>query len=379
MNRTADVIVIGSGVVGSSCAYELRKRGYDVIVLERSNNVGDGQSSRNGAGVRITGRAGAELDLAKLAILDIWPTLGDELEADLEYDRCGSLNIGESEAQAKSLRASYETMLEQGWHANLLDGDEARKLCPALSEIVTTAVYCEENGVANPMVTTLAYYRKARRMGVRYITGENVISLRKVRGRIRQVICESGNVYEADKVVVAAGFNSRRIAETVGIWIPFLKRVDECEITEPLPPITKLRISVAGAGGAYWHQTRHGSFIFGGNTEIERYELTYDDRARNTNKSMPDKARKGAKWMPVLKDVKVVRYWAGWLDSMVDKHPIIQEIPEVPGLVLSCGYSGHGFAPGPAAGLVTAEVVAGVPTSVDISSLAYDRFKAKMN
>ena len=74
-------------------------------------------------------------------------------------------------------------------------------------------------------------------------------------------------------------------------------------------------------------------------------------------------------------NVKVVRHWAGWLDSMVDRLPIIQEIPEVPGLILACGFSGHGFAIGPAVGKVGAELALGEPTCVDVSALNYDRFK----
>ena len=173
---------------------------------------------------------------------------------------------------------------------------------------------------------------------------------------------------------MAAGFNSKRIAETVGIWLPFLKRVDECIITEAVAPLTKFRLSTAD-GNFYGNQTKHGSFIFGGNTNLERYESTYDQRPRNTNKQSPDKCRAVSKYIPALRDVKVIRQWAGWLDSTVDRLPIIQEIPEVQGMVLSCGYSGHGFAIGPAAGKVTSQVVLGEEPVVDISSLCYNRFK----
>lgn len=136
----------------------------------------------------------------------------------------------------------------------------------------------------------------------------------------------------------------------------------------------RTRISCAN-GDFYGHQTNHGSFIFGGNTNLERYEECYDDKPMCTNKNAIDKARIVGQFVPALKNVKIVRQWAGWLDSMVDKLPIIQEMEEVPGLVLACGFSGHGFAIGPAAGKVVSEIVLGQSTSIDVSALRYDRFK----
>ena len=374
MSKVADVIVIGSGIIGSSTAYELAKQGKKVIVLEKYGNVGDGASSRNGAGVRLSGRVAPESDFAAMAIKNIWPTLGEELGADLEYEVHGSLTMAHGEAQIKSCEGLLKKNEKAGVPSRLIDGREAREICPYLSDYVDKAVWCELDGYANPMITTLAYYRAARRLGVEYITRENVISLEKYKGRARRVITENGNVYEAEHIVLAAGFNSRRIAKTVGIWIPFLKRVDECIITEVQPKMFRTRISCAN-GDFYGHQTNHGSFIFGGNTNLERYEECYDDKPMCTNKNAIDKARIVGQFVPALKNVKIVRQWAGWLDSMVDKLPIIQEMEEVPGLVLACGFSGHGFAIGPAAGKVVSEIVLGQSTSIDVSALRYDRFK----
>lgn len=283
MIKTADVIVIGSGIVGSATAYELAKRGKSVLVLEKYPNVGDGASSRNGAGVRLAGRVSPEAELAAMAIYDIWPTLGEELDADLEYVVGGSLTMAHSESQMKSLQVKLAKDLKANVPSRIVDGNEAREICPILSDYVEQALYSEMDGHANPMVTTLAYYRAARRLGVDYITGENVIALEKMHGCCRKVLTEAGNVYEAEHIVLAAGFNSRRIAKTVGLWIPFLKRVDECLITEVQPPMTKVRLSSAD-GNFYGSQTKHGSFIFGGNTNLERYEECYDDRPINTGK-----------------------------------------------------------------------------------------------
>ncbi len=375
MSKNADVIIIGSGIIGNSIAYHLVQQGLKVMVLER-DNIGDGASSRNGAGVRLSGRVSPESDLAEDAVRNYWPTLSEELGLDLEYERRGGLNLAFTNAHKSGLEKALKKSHAAGVNAEIISGDEARKICPHVSEIVTNALWCPDDGVANPMLATLGYYRMAKKMGVHYITGEDVISIKKFRGRARQVITSRGNVYEADKIILAAGFNSRRIAETVGLHLPFLKRIDECIITEPMPKMFSERITTAD-GNLYLHQTKHGSFIIGGNTNLERYEKNYDAKPQNTTVAAADKARLAMKYIPALAEAKIVRQWAGWLDSCVDRLPILQENPEVPGLVLACGFSGHGFAIAPSVGKVVSEIALGQEPHIDVSALSYDRFKAK--
>lgn len=375
MNNTADVIIIGSGIVGGSAAYYMAKKGLKVLVLEK-DMIGHGASSRNGAGVRISGRVDSEFGIARVAIREIWPTLSEELEVDTEYEKPGSFLMAVKEEQMAALHRSCERALKQEIEAEVIDGDELRRRCPYISEKVVGAVWYPEDGFANPMKTTLGYYKQGRKLGVRYVTGEEAVEIRKCRGRARQVVTAAGNIYEADKIIVAAGFESRALMKTVGIHLPFLERIDECLITEPQPPMFRYRLSSAD-GNFYGHQTQHGSFIFGGNTNMERYEDTYAGQPRNTASSVSDKARNAALFVPALRGAKIVRYWAGWLDSTIDRLPVIQEIPEVPGLISACGFSGHGFALGPGMGRLLTEMVTGEPLCADISAFQYDRFHAE--
>ena len=101
---TSDVIIIGAGIIGNACAYYLAKRGYHVIVLEKSDIIGDGGSSRNGGGVRQSGRDPRELPLAMYGIEHLWPTLSDELGYDVEYHKKGNLRLGKTEAHLKTLK-----------------------------------------------------------------------------------------------------------------------------------------------------------------------------------------------------------------------------------------------------------------------------------
>ena len=126
----------------------------------------------------------------------------------------------------------------------------------------------------------------------------------------------------------------------------------------------------------YGHQTQHGSFAFGGHSGMENYqEPTYDTASKPLTASAI--CRGIMKYFPALEHAKIVRSWAGWADYCVDGVPVIDTVSEVPGLVLACAFTGHGFGICPAVGLTVSELVQGIPTTVPIDHLKYDRFKAK--
>lgn len=101
--HTAEVIIIGGGVNGCAAAYYLAKAGMqDVIVLEGSPSIGHGGSSRNGGGVRQSGRDVRELPYAMYAVQNMWPTLSEELGVDVEYYQKGNLRLGKTDAHMES-------------------------------------------------------------------------------------------------------------------------------------------------------------------------------------------------------------------------------------------------------------------------------------
>ena len=105
----------------------------------------------------------------------------------------------------------------------MLSTDEVRELNPFLSDEVIGASWCPTDGHANPLRTTLAFYRRARALGVRFVTGVDVLGVRTVRGRARQVVTSVG-VFEGDEIVLAAGLGTRRLAASVGIDVPMEKQ-----------------------------------------------------------------------------------------------------------------------------------------------------------
>ena len=157
MNNTAEVIVIGGGIIGCSISYYLVKRGVSVICLEGSDHFGNGGSSRNGGGVRQSGRDPRELPLVMYGIKNFWPTLSEELEVDCEYHQDGNLRLGKTEKHRQILTGLTDRAVKVGLDVRLIAGDEVRRINPYLSDEVTCASWCPTDGHANPLTTTLGY------------------------------------------------------------------------------------------------------------------------------------------------------------------------------------------------------------------------------
>ena len=375
MKTRAEVVIIGGGIIGCATAYYLAKMGIEVIVLEGSDHIGNGGSSRNGGGVRQSGRDVRELPLVMYGIRNLWPTLSEELEVDCEYHQDGNLRLGKTEKHREILIRLADSARNVGLDVRMIDGDEVRAINPYLSDEVICASWCPTDGHANPLTTTLGYYKMARRLGVTFITGEPVTELRVIKGKIRQVITPN-HVYEGENVLVAAGLDSREILTTVGIDIPMTNSLLECLVTEAQPHMFDQMLGTAEAD-FYGHQTKHGSFVFGGSSGLERYNKD-NGTPVNSSKTAPCICRGIMKYFPDLANAKIVRTWAGWMDASSDGVPSLGTVDEILGLYVACAFNGHGFGIAPAAGEQLAKLIVTGKTDVDIQALHYDRYKAKI-
>lgn len=372
---TADVIIIGGGVNGCAAAYYLAKKGVrDVIVLEADKSIGHGGSSRNGGGVRQSGRDMRELPYAMYAVNNMWPFLSEELGIDVEYYQKGNLRLGKTEAHIQKLEDLASRSRELGLDMNVVAAQTVKEICPYLSEEVIGASWCPTDGHANPMITTLAYYIRALEKGVRFFTDARVVKLEKYKGRLRRVIMESGEVFEAETVIIAAGYASRYLARTVGVDVPLYTYFEEALVTEMQPHMFDIMLGTAD-GDFYGHQSQHGSFVFGCDSGLEDGIDMPLDELKTSSVTAPAGCRAIMGYIPLLADAKIVRTWGGWIDMCHDGVPVISRVEEVPGMILACGFTGHGFGTAPAVGLMLAQMTTGEKTAVDISALGYDRFR----
>lgn len=372
MHNTAEVIIIGSGVIGCAAAYYLARKGVSVIVLDKEESIGNGGSSRNGGGVRQSGRDPRELPLAMYGVKNLWPYLSEELGVNVEYHKEGNLRLGKTEKHRQILQGLTERAVACGLDVKMIDGREVQQINPFLSDEVTVASWCPTDGHANPLTTTLGYYKNARALGVKFFTGEEVIKIRKIKGKARQVITQK-NIFEGEKIIVAAGYESRALTNTVGIDIPMSNVLIEALVTEAEPKMFAQMLGTADAD-FYGHQTEHGSFVFGGASGFE--EVNLDNGNMVTSSLTASCTCRGImKYIPKLADAKIVRTWAGYEDVCVDGIPVISEIEEVPGLIVACAFTGHGFGIAPVVGQILSQMTVGEETMLDMKEFRYNRFK----
>lgn len=377
MKTTAEVIIVGGGVVGNAAAYYLAKRGVEVIVLEGSDSIGHGGSSRNGGGVRQSGRDVRELPYAIYGIKNMWPTLSEELGVDVEYVRKGNLRLGLNEDHIKILEGLTANAQGLGLDVTMVSAEEVKDICPHLSDQVVGASWCPTDGHANPMKTTLAYFKRARELGVTFISGAKVTAIKKIRGKARQVVVEDGTIFEGEHIILAAGYESRFIADSVGINIPMYPYFGSAIVTEAQPKMFDIMLGVATAE-IYGHQCAHGSFVFGSGTGLEPTKKPDMDDLKLMSLEGSANCRGIMKYVPKLKDAKIVRTWGGWMYMTPDGVPVISPVEEVPDLIIACGMCGHGFGTAPAVGYMLSQMVVGEKTVCDLTPLRYDRFKSSL-
>lgn len=380
MKTKADVIVIGAGIVGNATAYYLAKKGKSVIVLEASDYIGNGGSSRNGGGVRQSGRNPKELPLMVWGVKNLWPGLSEELGVDTEYTQEGNLRLGKTEEHIKILEKLTANAQKCGVDVKMIDAAEVRKINPYMSDAVIGASWCPTDGHANPLTTTLGFYKCARKLGSDFITGAKVSKILVKGGKVCGVeaVDENGSqIFEAENVVVAAGFESNAILNTVGITIPMKKKLLQCLVTEAQPKMFKQMLGTAMAD-FYGHQTKHGSFVFGGHDGYEDYanpDFENNDYPPSTADFVSACTRGIIGYFPKLSNAKIVRAWAGYEDMASDGVCTVSKVDEVPGLYVECSFSGHGFGIGPSAAYNISELICTGSCPADISTLRYNRFK----
>lgn len=370
MNKP-DVIIIGGGVVGCAAAYYLAKNGVQALVLEK-DEICAGGSGRNGGGVRQSARDIRELPLAKYAVEKLWPGLSDELGVDIEYRQHGNLRLGKTKEHEEILMKLVQEGQATGIDIEMLPQSEVKNMCPCIAEDVTAASFCKTDGHANPMRTTLAYYKKARELKAEFISGVTVKSLILKKGKIRGVITDQGE-FTAASVIVAAGLDSRPIINSVGIDVPMQSSLIEVLVTNTQPPMFSQMIGTAPSD-FYGHQTAHGSFVFGGSSGLEPYQSSVDTPI-NRSLTAPSICRAILEYFPALGSAHVVRVWSGFLDKTPDLLPVISKIESVPGLILACGFSGHGFGIAPVVGKLLGEMATDSPFTLSVEAFSYDRFK----
>ena len=372
MTQTAEVVIVGAGIMGVSTAYHLARLGAGrVIVLER-DTVCSGSTALASGGIRhqYANRLGIELTTHSIVTYERFEA---EFGVDPNFRQHGYLILIAAEDELAVARRSVALQRELGVNVELLDAATTRKLCPYLNTgDLLGATYTPRDGYADPYLCATGIAARARELGVVIHQQHEVTAFLRDGDRVRGVVTRHG-AFEAGAIVIATGAWSGVVGTLAGVDIPVRPHRRHKFMTAPFPsdripaatpfvidPHQNFSLRREGPGLLLGHGRRDEPDGFG--TEIDRsLEPRVVERAIHR--------------APALAEAKLMRSYAGLYEMTPDQTGIVSAVPGVAGLYVIAGFSGHGFMHGPIAGQLMAEtLVHGRAVTMDASPLDLARF-----
>jgi sarcosine oxidase subunit beta len=352
--RTADIAVVGGGVVGASVLYHLAKAGCTDTVLIERETLGAGSTSKAAGGIRAQFSDELNIRIAVEAI-SRFERFGDEPGADIDYKQWGYLFLlGEDHLESWNDSLSLQNRL--GVPSRLIDLDEVLSIVPQLSlEGIAAASFCPLDGYATPEAVALGYAQAASRLGASIVQGCNVIGIDVDHGRVQGVQTTRGEVL-AGTVICVAGVWTTELTATAGLELPVTPEKRYVFLTDPDPLPHELPLTIDFETSFYFQRERDG-LLFGGRVA-----------------TLEDLAPAATHRLPILNELGIKPGWWGYYAMSPDHNAIVGRAREPEGLLYATGFSGHGFQQSPVVGEYLSDLAVGREPVLDLSPLSVDRF-----
>ena len=367
-----DVVIIGGGVHGMAIAYYLGQMGItDVAVLDK-DYLGGGASARSTAIIRSNYLTAEAIPFFRESH-KLYQGLASELGFNLLFDEMGRLDIGHSESSVYWLRLRAEFNQLLGVDSRIIGPAEIKDLVPPIDLRegkplpIMAALYHPPAGVVRHDAVVWGMARGADRAGVELHPFTEVTGITRENGRVTGVETPSGRIGAGVVVSATAGWTST-ITAMVDLDVPIVTFPLQACVTEPVKPYVHTTISSADLH-VYVYQTDRGELVIGG--PVDPYS-TYSQKS--TLDMLHELAASTLELLPDLRDIKILRQWAGLCDMTPDYAPIMGKVDGLDGFILNCGWGTWGFKAAPASGKTTAELIATGRTPELIENFSLHRF-----
>jgi sarcosine oxidase subunit beta len=378
MQRSAEAVIIGGGVVGASIFYHLTQQGMKNVVLLERDILCSGSSGKSAALVRQHYSNEVTIRIAQKSV-EIFTHFADLVGGNAGFHQTGWLQITPPHAQ-QATEDIVALQQQLGVKAELLSVEDLHGLFPALrTEEVAVGAYEPEGGYADPHSLASSFVDRAKERGGAFHMGTPVRRVLIERHRVKGVVTDQGEI-EAPIVVIAAGPWAQQVGKTVGVEFPLQVLRSQIAIfqpkqTEENPPL----VVVDPLHETYFRPEVGNITLIGGTESIPIARRTVTDPNVYNEKSDPDYVRwvseKLCRRLPAFEQAGFVRGWAGLITVTPDWHPILGPLPGLEGGYCAVGFSGHGFKLSPAVGLLMAELITqGQASTTDITPLRLTRF-----
>ena len=375
MSQTADVVIVGAGIIGGSVAYHLLERdpGLRVVVLEKEPEPGTGATSKATGGVRFQFSTEANIRLTQLSYR--YFTHAEEiLGSPVDFTRHGYLFVTTDPATLEQCRRNVALQRGLGVASEILTPAQIQThLAPLVTHDLVGGSFCADDGSADPYSMLQAFLGRAKGRGLRLLTGQPVTGVVKSADRVTGARTPQGE-WSAPIVVDCAGPYADLIGEMAGVSIPSKPYRRQVMVTEPLPDLPPVFALIVDLDtGFYVHRQGLSAVLMGGTDKDIKpgldTEVDWD--------AFDAVFRAAALRVPPLAEARVMRAYAGVRDLTPDYHGILGPAAQAPGLHVACGFSGHGFMHAPAIGILMTEILLdGRASSMDVGALSLERFAA---
>ncbi len=366
---SAEVVIVGGGVIGASIAYHLTRHGLrDVLVLER-NGLGSGSTSRNAGGIRLQFSTEINVRMSQRS-LPAFLRFEDEMGIDPQFRQVGYLFLITDEHDVGPFERSLALWRRLDVPAIRLERDQIPAIFPELHVAdVRFATFCQSDGHADPNSILQGYVARARTAGARFEENAAVTAIERDDGRVVAVRCGERRI-ACGMVVDAAGAWAGEVAALAGVDVPIVPLRRQIFVTNPVPGFDRdFPMTIEFASGLYLHHESGGVLL---GMADPRDPIGFDDRVNWD--FLPEVVERGLARLPLLERATIKTGWAGYYEDTPDKHAILGRAPGLENFVCAAGFSGHGLMHAPAAGELIAELICDVPPSLDITALRLSRF-----
>jgi sarcosine oxidase subunit beta len=369
--KTADIVIIGGGVMGASAAYHLAQRGIkNIVLLEKEEFFGTGATGRCAGGVRyqFSTEINVRLSLASLPMIERFK---EEIGQDVDYRQCGYLLVATTEKDAQVFRHNVELQNSLGVSTQLLSGDEVRARLPLMKfDDAIAGTFNPKDGLVDPNGVVAGYVSAAQKLGVKALTRAEATGICVSGDQLEGVETAQG-VIQTRTVLNTAGPWAGLIGQMAGVPIPIVPIRRQMFTTNALKQIpVDFPFVIDFAQSLYFHREGEGLLIGMSNQhEKPGFDQSIDEDFEMEN------FEAALERLPMLERASRASHWAGLYEVTPDAHPIFGGSP-VKGFTICAGFSGHGFMHGPVAGkLMTEYLLDGAFSTVDVSMLDLARFE----
>lgn len=366
------IVVVGGGLIGSSIAWHLCKLGYKPVVVEKDFILENGASGAcEGLMLLQSKKPGIHLDMA-IDSINAYEKIDKELSSDIEFEKTGGIVLIHSKREMEILQEYVNKQKKSGATLQMLSCNEVKKMVPQVAQDIQGGSFSPNDAVINPLCLTHAWHEDIKTRGGEIIQNCEVLDIELDKNVVKKVITSNAQI-DADIVINATGAYGAKIAKMVNLDIPITPRKGEIMVTRaksepilkyPLLSATYIaakydpEIAKSGTGFAI-DQTKHGNILIGSTREFVEFDKS------STMKGMGSIAKSITKTLPYLKNISIIRSFAGLRPYTPDGLPFLGEHKKVKGFIFACGHEGDGVT----LGAITGEIISKI---IDNQEIKYD-------